>query len=285
MSTYFGALIRSSGMRVGGAEPAAEARPAVPDGIVEINEERYAGAPERSSTAPALEQTGTPATGRAMKAGAEEDRAAQAPPLPPARPAIAAATNLSSAVAATSSSRPHGSSREPVPAPAERRSPAAPAPAPPSMDPVRLALQWIAADPEARQTPALPSRSVAPASPAPDHVSAEISTPRVASRENGVPVVHEVRQAAPVRQPSARTIAPPPVQPNVESSSALAPRAVRGNDRGDAAEETLEISIGTINLHVEAPAPRTVVQPAPSQAAARPRTERSGLHRRYLRSF
>jgi hypothetical protein len=115
-------------------------------------------------------------------------------------------------------------------------------------------------------------------------VSAEISTPRVASREIGVPVVHEVRQAAPVRQPSARTIASP-VQPVVESPSAFAPRAGRGNDRGDAAEETLEISIGTINLHVEAPAPRTVVQPAPAQAASRPRTERSGLHRRYLRSF
>jgi hypothetical protein len=71
----------------------------------------------------------------------------------------------------------------------------------------------------------------------------------------------------------------------VEPASATAPHPGRANDRGDAAEETLEISIGTINLHVEAPAPRTVVQPASSQAASRPRTERSGLHRRYLRSF
>jgi hypothetical protein len=52
-------------------------------------------------------------------------------------------------------------------------------------------------------------------------------------------------------------------------------------------EEVVEISIGAINLHVEAPAPQTVVQAAPPAHSqpARDRAARSGLSRRYLRSF
>jgi hypothetical protein len=51
-------------------------------------------------------------------------------------------------------------------------------------------------------------------------------------------------------------------------------------------EEVVEISIGSINLHVEAPAPHTIVQPASRpQPAPEPRAARSGLARRYLRSF
>jgi hypothetical protein len=285
MSSYFGALIRSSGMRIGSADAPSEVRSPASDGIVEINEERYASSPERSSTAPASQEAAPQATAPAMKAAADGNVAAQPPSLPPVRPAIAPAASSAPAVAAAPTSRTQVNSRDPVPAPAERRSTVAPEPASSSVDPVRLALQWIAADPEARGPSAVASRSVVPVSPSLGHASAEVSTPRVAAREIGVPVVHEVRQAAPVRQPSARTIAPPPVQSVVEPPSAPVPRSGRGNDRGDAAEETLEISIGTINLHVEAPAPRTVVQPAPAPAAARPRTERSGLHRRYLRSF
>jgi hypothetical protein len=54
----------------------------------------------------------------------------------------------------------------------------------------------------------------------------------------------------------------------------------------EAHEEIVEVSIGAINLRVEAP--QTVVQaPAPvrSEPAPERRTPRSGLARRYLRSF
>jgi hypothetical protein len=52
-------------------------------------------------------------------------------------------------------------------------------------------------------------------------------------------------------------------------------------------EEVVEISIGSINVHVEAPAPQTIVQAAPPAhpQPARERAARSGLSRRYLRSF
>jgi len=46
--------------------------------------------------------------------------------------------------------------------------------------------------------------------------------------------------------------------------------------------------IGAINLHVEAPAPQTIVQaasPAHPQRAPETHVARSGLSRRYLRSF
>ena len=52
-------------------------------------------------------------------------------------------------------------------------------------------------------------------------------------------------------------------------------------------EEVVEISIGAINLHVDAPAPQTIVQAAPPAhpQLARERAARSSLSRRYLRSF
>jgi hypothetical protein len=285
MSTYFGALIRSSGMRIGSADTARETPTAVADGLVEIHEERYAAAAERPWSAPAREEKRIPAD-RAAETSAAGGPATAAS-LPAGRRATASEAGSLPASPAPAS-RVDASSRVPAPTPAGSAAP----PVPASLDPVRLALQWIAADPETRATAAVPSRSIAPPAPAHTHTPADAAAARVAVREIGVSAVDEVRAVAPVRQPSARTIAPP-----VESFAEAMPVTVhhtaypdarpdsRRDDRGDAAEETLEISIGAINLHVEAPAPRTVVQPAPSPAASRQRTERSGLHRRYLRSF
>ena len=282
MSDYFGALIRSSGLRIGNAPVAIAAPPAAAaQDLIEISDERQ-----------------RPSIDAARSTASRDER-----PIASAAPAIAPLESPSDPglpVARRAAGEPRAPTREiAVPAPS-RDVPSAPV-APrtnrshatgaaserPAVDPVRLALQWIAADPGAQ---AIPPEHAVPTAPTAQHFQAppaavepEVIAAPAVTRERVVPAVDQPRARVIAGEPAVRAIALPTAARDAERS-APAPRPGR---MSEPAAEIVEISIGAINLHVEAPAPRTVVQ-APSAREPKPsrqRAERSGLHRRYLRQF
>jgi hypothetical protein len=157
------------------------------------------------------------------------------------------------------------------------------------LDPVRIAMQWVAADPEARASLNASSRSVnpaAPVSPPPGSRREEpLAVEEVEVQALSLPAAERVRPHPAAEKPASRAIAAP-VRPSSLEVSPMAPD--RHERHPDApVEEVVEISIGAINLHVEGPR-QTVVQspPAPGpRSAPAARRARSGLARRYLRSF
>jgi hypothetical protein len=130
-------------------------------------------------------------------------------------------------------------------------------------------------------------RPVPPTSPAPTAGIDVVSEARIVVSEQTVAAPADDGRARATRGDAAARVITPVTQ-TLERHNAPPPRPAREIAAAAAAghEETIEISIGAINLHVEAPAPHTVVQPPPAPRA-RPaperRAERSGLARRYLR--
>lgn len=280
MNDYFGALIRSSSLAVGAAgsppdrgvrlQPDGDA-PAISSDIVEIHEERTAPGVEPHPRALATEPL----------AAASIERV-----VPPARPrdvvtsvgnpsVIVPEAQAPRAVDARPRHEPAG--EEPIPEP-RRRDP----------DPVRLAMQWVATDPASRiigappsiEHPAPRSESLRPQESVlftePPQVLTERVTVEASRRDRAKePVRERVMPPAVLTHPTARV-----VSEQIERAAAAATVQLPH-------EEVVEISIGAINLHVEAPAPQTVVQAAPPAHSqpARDRAARSGLSRRYLRSF
>jgi len=272
VSDYFGALIRSSSLAVGavGSPPDRSARlqpdvrgisdaSAVSSDIIEIHEERIAPIVEQDPRRFATGPLTAPST----------DRVAT-----PARPPDVAP----SAVKPSAAMSPASASEESTPGPV-RRDP----------DPVRLAMRWVAADPASRIIGAQPSSEDA----APGHESPRTREPVVFIEPPQV-IMERVTAEPPRRD---RATEPPREHPMTTTVLTHPPaRAVSEHvERAAAAstielprEEVVEISIGAINLHVEAPAPQTIVQaasPAHPQRAPEAHVARSGLSRRYLRSF
>ena len=283
MSDYFGALIRSSGLRIGGGAAPVEAS-APPDGLAEITEERIARPMEKT----VREHPTVPVPSATPHTDDIGSRAENAPSVvmrgpmdrdisPAASIATPPSSSVASRTAAVSQPPPAGSGET-----AESRE---------RLDPVRVAMQWVATDPAARAALSQPSQSDEPALRPPMMPavrSAGVVVEQVEIAGSDSPPAAERRSRSNASEPAIRTIplAPAPRWRDEERR----PDNVRAT--GDrrvwtADDEIVEISIGAINLHVEAP-PQTVVQspPArPQQPASTPRRERSGLSRKYLRSF
>ena len=281
---YFSALIRSSGLRIGNPAAVRDERRAASPELVEITEERETA---RVAAPGAM----TPRQDRGPIAQAPEIVAIDARPQSAAdlaapgpivrhdshdRPAMPSTAIATASAPMARQSQPDASRS----APASRQPP----------DPVRTAMQWVAADPEARaalaETPR-PSTPVATPRSAPTATHhEEVISERVDPRDRHAAPVDDAPSRPAAGQPAVRAIAAPPrtsLREN-ERITAVAP----DRRRAAAVEDIVEISIGAINLHVEGPPPQTVIQSPParrSPAAAARRHERSGLARRDLRSF
>lgn len=273
MSGYFGALMRSSGMAVGGGAPAL----AAPDG--EIGAERSSSIPTPASA---------PAASAPHRVSAPIPRGDPVPPLASTLPATA-----NSATAAVS----EAPGRLAIPV---QTLPAAAADAgadPPSARPttpgspkpalgqtlVRAAMQWVAADPQqgpgVAQVVTPPARS-APAVTEDTPASTAPRTPREAGAASAAPApITTPADLATPAEPASREPVPQVARPT--RSAWPVP------DAPSAGDAVAEISIGAIHVRVDAPAAQTVARPAPVPPAGQPRTAafapRSALSRRALR--
>lgn len=278
MSDYFGALMRSSGLAVGGAAP-----------IV----------------APRID------TGMPVEVHVEQPAARAEPAMSPAPRAAHPPENLGPAVHALSVQEAHDVHGEPAqrldrlhepeaapasvqtPAPLGTAATANPSiegittPAPPAAVTahtlVRSAMQWVAAGPqEVRAKP--PAVIDAPIATAPPESTSrspdEIRDQRPSARD-GFPGLHPGHEHD--EHPSL-ALAPIPARPLITSPATLrAEPAAPASPRDD----SVEVSIGAIHVRVDAPPTQTVARtpPAPPspRAAHAPRPERSTLSRRALR--
>src|SRR5262249_5839412 len=142
---------------------------------------------------------------------------------------------------------------------------------------VRAAVRWIAADTSGAGSVSLRAPSAAPA--------------REDARPIPTAVPDNVREATPIATPmvveaTAAPREPAHVPPPVEAARAVEPRQV--HTAPVARDETVEISIGSIHVRVDAPPAQTIARPAmpspvnnPSRVGGLP--ERSALSRRALR--
>jgi hypothetical protein len=284
VSDYFGALIRSSSLAVGtaGSPPDRSVRlqpdassgtdaPPVSSDIIELHEERTAPAVDPHPRAQAPEPMAAASTGRVAAH---------------AHPADVATPSVNTAAAVTSDSPPPVAIARPRHEPANEESIRESARRDP--DPVRLAMQWVAADPASRIIGAQPSlENATPETESLRRHESVVFTepPQVMTERVTVEAPPRGRANESVREGAIATtvLTPAPtraISEHVERATAASPIALPH-------EEVVEISIGAITLHVEAPAPQTVVQAAPPVPShpARERAARSGLSRRYLRSF
>jgi hypothetical protein len=125
------------------------------------------------------------------------------------------------------------------------------------------------ASPPAERAPVAAVRSVAPPAPTPEATHAVRTPPRPGPPSR--PQSHEVEIADGERErPAARS-----------------PRGAHALDAGvpvrDAVEETITVSIGAINVRVDAPAPAVTPRPAAAKPARAGRRPPSRLARHYLR--
>jgi hypothetical protein len=269
MNGYFGALIRSSALRIGHATPAHGAD--TPAGPVEISQEREVSRASAPADAPAHpERSRTVSETTIVVREAALERSPAPADAPASRPVGAPPPRPEASTPASPTRRPAPNDAMPAPAAAT------------TVDPVRFAMQWVAADPGARaaDTPAATPPLAAAPRVAHDPVAPIIIEKHLAVRE---PVSVKLSEA---EESTGDPITPSPrVARQGRASQGHRTRDIRP---ADPVEEVVEISIGAINLHVEAPAPSTIVQPPPApraQPAAPQRAARSGLSRRYLRSF
>lgn len=269
MSDYFDALMRSSGMPIGGAAPAIAPPAIVPPATV----------PPQQAVAPVpvvhrVEQPAAPApegTDHAARGGPAAPTGITS--QPPAR-ALAAEKVAASQPAAAPVAEP------PLPA----RGPAL----------VRAAMQWVAAGPQQApgiEAPMPPRERSLPAVIEATSVSAtsHVIQDRDAAPEARSPAATPRRDTAPLRS-TAHASPHEPEQVQVVPTrsarlSAVPPMPVAPPVR----DEVVEVSIGAIHVRVDAPALQTVAGPAvTSPATAAPRAgsttlPRSALSRRALR--
>ncbi|QBE66501.1 hypothetical protein [Pseudoduganella lutea] len=272
MSGYFGALLRASGLDTGAslAPGRAEAQAALPPSGPEMAAPADEEFPPQAGTrvplahaGPAREQPGSVtivdlAEAHAAQAGeVSKDWRPAAPLQAPAHQAALAGPPAIDPVprAALPATAVEGSATTHVEEPAEA---VLHEKAPPT--PLQAVLQWVAADPAA-----------APVAPAP----AARGKATVASPHRAEPLVE--RTASPAPGPVALEPARPPMI-HALHPAATEPFAVPPARRDD----IVDISIGTIQVRVDAPAAQTVALPqAPAAPVATP--PRSGLARRSLR--
>jgi len=298
MSDYFGALMRSSGLAVGGGAAAViAAQPASAAELVEIDIERSVPAMQPSPALTAQHQL-QPLSPLAASVEPRSERE------PEASAARLAAPRVNATAAVDTPHDQAGQIAEALSLPQPLVPPATPAdPATPVTQPqplgharVRAAMQWVAADPQLLATPE--PQNVAYHEPPtvlgetniPIATTSMASTPLVDTEPQTLPArawpsvassieTVETVEAAP-RRTTPSTIPTLPATP----TPALAPLASTPLPR----DELVEISIGAIHLRVDAPATQTVARALPPQASA-PRSTtpttppRSALARRALR--
>jgi hypothetical protein len=252
MSDYFGALIRSSAMVLGGQAPARAVPHAVPS--LEVVGERVAPAlTTHAEIAPAVAMT--PAAATAQSVPDKE------PVGETSADAVLHAVTVAASPADSAKASP-GTWSQPAVAPDAKASPA--------HELVRAAMRWVAADPQQAPTLAERARQEERASSLPGATVVEVLT---------LPPAHvdltelESRSFAIPADACARAITP--------VGSTLLERPAHS--------ERLEISIGAIHLRVDAPAPQTTartpaVPPTPTRSPqAATASSRSALARRALR--
>ena len=280
MSDYFGALMRSSGIDVGGRPPQGSAPPAATAQTLEAIETQIdVAAP--GAEAPPMRAAPAESAPTPLRAAA----AFAAPGLAhPARASIAAGAAES---AATEPVRDTDTGLEtprsddatmadaPTRAASTRQALTPESPAALGQVLVRAALQWVAADPQ--QPPSDP-----PAQRRQEAREPPIDPARAVAMPAASSFVH-----AETRSPSADPLAATPPRPDRFVRPVTAVAAVPAPAERD---ERVEISIGAIHLRVDAPAAQTVARtPAPPPAAARPApaptAPRSALSRRTLHTI
>lgn len=276
MSGYFGALLRASGLDAGASlapgRPVAQAALA-PSGLemeAPADEDPTSQADVRvplAHTAPARELPGSVTI--VDLAGAPAAQAGEVskhwPPATPLQaPAHQAALAGSPAITPVPQAILPATATEVGTAPLVEAPGEAPAEAiahekaPPT--PLQAVLQWVAADPAAAAAPVAPP-------------SAARGKAAVASPHRAEPLVERVASPAPVALEPARPAMSHAVHPAAAEPFA-APPARR--------DDIVDISIGTIQVRVDAPPAQTVALPqAPAVPAATP--PRSALARRSLR--
>ncbi|SFO68894.1 hypothetical protein SAMN05216567_102104 [Variovorax sp. OK605] len=258
-TNYFGALLRSAGHPVAGAASVAAVQPSVQAGadLMEIDAEREAQATDAGTAVVRLQPASAPV--RQAEGGAVPSTHA------PWQPKV----------------------RAPSPLPATRDA-AAPTPdvvdlSPPSLHTtVQAALAWVASDPQAHAGAGTAS--------AVDGEGTVVRQPVLA------PGIEEVSQDVEAFASTEGAIdgagdddddrGTVPQGPSNNRRTAPVPSAERRTRAAPAArEEPIEVTIGAIHLHVDAPPPAAIA-PAPSPPAAAPslRTPapRSALSRRAL---
>ena len=295
MSDYFGALMRSSGISVGGRAPETAQPRTVQPSVIEIDIEhgtpapppqalRTASTPHRAAApipmAP-VDQSASP-TPMASVAAVKEGPAVQArlTPTPQAQPGSADDTGAA---------KSHTVVETPKPALGDAL--------------VHAAMRWVAADPQQVGSAPPPARPQGPSSPATTRESSVIDTARVPRTMSIEPEVHPsiaiparpitssnhtvpTNAAAPVE-----VVAAAPIETHaLASDSARPPLATPAVPvTPSARDELVEISIGAIHVRVDAPAAQTLARPPATPPAAAPRTaaastsQRSALSRRALR--
>jgi hypothetical protein len=247
MSDYFDALMVSSGLAA--APVPKTAAPAANDASDDIIEIDAAGEADAASTP------------------MPQHRPSPPPDLPQDAGRVGKAkVSVSSAAAARSG--------EQAPPPAGSAPPRAPAPAP-GHDAVRAALDWIAADPQ--------------------HAD-EMHEPRTqSSAAVAATAAHAGQRSLAGFAVEDRATDPPQTTPRPdlahdEADSHFAPAISSPSDRRTGArpadDEIVEVTIGAIHVHVDAPPQTIVPPPTPPQPASPPWDQpaaRSGLSRRILR--
>jgi len=273
MSDYFGALMRSSGLAIGGR---ATATAHVEPSVVEIAVER---------SPPALQsrnrQTASPQQQQAVA------------PIPVAR-RVESFAPPEPLVAGTDAHEVQGGFTTPAQAlpraeaqaaadPAVAAASAVEAPnAAPGQTLVRAAMQWVAADPQ-QVALVVPPRGRSLAAVA--EQTGVIATAQ-ALREGNVgstaqpPIAMAEHPAAPVDPTAREPIRPPELLiRSARPTLATPPTPVAPFAR----DEVVEISIGAIHVRVDAPAAQTVARPPATTTRAAAMPPRSALSRRPLR--
>jgi hypothetical protein len=264
MSDYFGALMRSSGLAVGGAAPIVAPRVESAMPIAVDVEQPTARAQPAVSPAPTAVHDTNPAS------------TPHAPPVHDERSAAPRATVESQTPVQAGAPLEAGSITSPAIEPAAPPAQQAPMPANAL---VRTAMQWVAAGPqELRAKPpevVKPSNTPAheePASHRPDAIREQ--RPPARDESPGLHPRGEYQTAVP-----SQALPPLPARPLIPQ-----PATLRAAPAPAPRDDTVEVSIGAIHVRVDAPATQTLARTPPApRAASAPRTDRGALSRRALR--
>jgi hypothetical protein len=249
MSDYFGALMNLSGVAARPAPMTGQVAAPAPD-VVELDVVREV-APAHA--APAAEPRGSVAP-RAIPAMPPPIETKGQPQSQPARPAATMPTIVLSP-APTSAV-----------APAEETRVSSVTPEPISRRLIRAATKWVAADPQVLATLAATEQPARRSDPVPAALQDRVVPP---GRERSASSRHEpnattTTDAAPA---PARIIEPPSRVIEAARDVFAEPRAAARSIPTMVQEETVEVSIGAIHVHVDAPP--QAVKPAPEMVPVR----------------
>jgi hypothetical protein len=288
MSDYFDGLMRSSGLPLGHAPVIGPLlRGAAPMTAIDV---------EVPADAPMLDPPDVTARATQQMFGAS--LVPSASPVPSAAARVSTAASANTARNMPPSAAPTSASTEPAPKFDEARTAPAYAPSASAFAPsiadsatapmmareriLQAAMRWVAAEPAQPPTEAVAAPDIAPA------VSVEKSP---AEPPALVPIVSrpDPSLSPPARNTTARWVEPPPVPPPATQEARPPSRAVAApmpRETPPTREEPIQVSIGSIHLQVEAPAPPALrTTPVPRAPAVPPTTPRSGLSRRALRGI